>query len=133
MVPQLVNFPDSQFHKNTNYIGDDGLIHNCYVGIQTKATLIKAKEELQKITGKLRKEGKPVHVLTNIVRLGKLNVEARMFAVEFIKEVDFDKVAIFGNHMIAEPLVNMIIIASGRGYKMKYFISEEDARSWLSY
>lgn len=132
MVPQFVG-NDNTFQKNTNYIGEDGLIHNHYIGKQTVTSLKNAHDDLITITTSLRKKGKRVLVLTDITRLGSLTLEARMFAVDFIKDIDFDKVAIFGNYILAEQIVNVIIMASGRGYKMKYFNSEKDAKLWLSF
>jgi ferredoxin-fold anticodon binding domain-containing protein len=130
MVPQASD--TKKVSINSNFIDKDCLIHNIYAGDQTIATLKDAYENLLDLSLKLRRKNKPVHVLTDISRLGKLNLEARLFAVEFIKNMDFDKVAICGNHFMAERMVNYIIIASGRGYKMKYFSNEKDAKLWLS-
>lgn len=132
MIPQVFGTNKDSQH-NVNFIDSDGILHNIYVGNQTVNTLTSAHDELLEITTALREQGKRIIVLTDIRKLGKLNVEARMYAVDFIKDIDFDKVAIFGNHMLAEQMVNFIIIASGRGYKMKYFSCEKDARLWLSF
>ncbi len=125
--------PISNSQNNYNFIGDDSLLNNIYVGVQTVATLNNAHEDLIDLTTMLRKDGKRVLVLTNITKLGKLSLEARLYAVDIIKDIDFDKVAIFGNHTLAEKMVNFIIMASGRGYKMQYFSSKEDAKFWLTY
>lgn len=117
--------------KNSNFIGEDGLVHNIYFGDQTVSTLKKGYDELTIITNKLKAEGKPILVLTDITKLGSINLQARTFAVKFIKEVDFDKVAIFGNIRVAEHVVNFIILASGRGFKIKYFSKEDEAKDWL--
>lgn len=131
MVPHVVA-SNKTTEKNSNYISEDGLLHNIYKGNQTVTTLKHAHDELITLTQLLRLQGKEIFVLTDITRLGKINVEARIYAVDFIRDIDFDKVAIFGNHMLAEQMINFIIAASGRGYKMKYFSSKKDALFWLS-
>ena len=116
---------------NLNYIDSDGLLYNQYSGDQTVASLKQAQKEIGILTSQLRQKNKEVLILTDIRNLGKLNVSARSYAVEFIKHTDFDKVAIFGNQAVIERMVNFIIMASGRGYKMKYFTSEKAAKEWL--
>lgn len=117
--------------NNSNSIGDDGLLHNVYVGDQTVATLKKIHLEIIALTARLRASGKPIYVLTDITKLGSINLQARMYAVEIIKSVDFDRVAIYGNPGAIEKIINFIITASGRGFKMKYFNNEKEARKWL--
>lgn len=117
--------------KNKNYLGKDGFIYNVYEGDQSISRLKKAKAELLVLVAIVRKKHKPVLILTDIRNLGKVNLSARTFAVEFVKTVDFDKVAIFGNPLAVAHLVNFIITASGMGFKMKYFDNAEDARQWL--
>lgn len=114
-----------------NYIGSDGFIHNIYSGHQTLATLKAATRELTDLTAKLRSEGKPVLVLTDITNLTGLNLAARRYAVEMVKQIDFDKVAVFGNDSLLKTLVNFIVLATGRGFKLKYFGSRKEAESRL--
>ena len=116
---------------NTNFIDKDGLIHNIYVGDQTVSKLKKSTEELLGLTTSLREHNKPILVLTDITKLGKIGLQARGYAVEMVKTIEFDKVAIFGNPKAIERVVNFIILASGRGYKMQYFSSKTDAKKWL--
>jgi len=117
--------------SNKNFVSSDGFLHNIYVGNQTVIVLKKVLQDLMVLTEQMRNEGKSVLILTDIRKLGTVNVHARIFAVDFIKQIDFDKVAIFGNRLILEQMVNFIILASGRGFKMRYFTNITDAKNWL--
>lgn len=120
-----------EIEQNSNQLDRDGLIRNTYVGNQTVTTLKKSLDELRGITQYLSAKKRKILILTDIRSLGKVPLSARSFAVEFIKQVDFDKVAIFGNKTFFEQIANVIIISSGRGFKMRYFTSEKEAKSWL--
>lgn len=50
---------------------------------------------------------------------------------EFIRSLDFDKAAVFGKNFLTRSLVRIIVVLSGREYKIKFFDSESQAVDWL--
>jgi hypothetical protein len=117
--------------KNHNFIGQDGLIHNIYIGDQTGSAVAQVKEELTDLSARLRAKGSRVKILADITRLGHVPLKARTAGLELMRTLDFDRVAIIGSTWVAGGFVNLIITASGRGFQVRCFTDEEDAKIWL--
>lgn len=117
--------------QNRNFLGKEGLVYNIYNGNQTGATVKEVGAQLKVISLNLRKDNKRVLLLTDLRNIGKVNLSARIMGVQVIKDLDFDKAAIFGSDFLNEQFVNHVILASGRGFKIKFFNNEHDAKIWL--
>lgn len=114
-----------------NYLGKDGFIHNIYQGDQNASTVKKVWGQLDQLTKKVRAKGKRVLILTDLTKLGKTPLSARTAGLDLMRKLDFDKAAVFGGSTFNQLLVNTIVIASGRGFQIKYFSTEKEARDWL--
>jgi hypothetical protein len=116
---------------NTNFIGNDNILYNIYVGNQSLKQLQSACNEIAELIQQLKKRNKKVLVLTDITKLESVNLKARLYAIEFVRSMDFDKVAIYGNNSLAQQMIKIIINASGKTFNMRYFFTEREAKDWL--
>ena len=117
--------------RNKNYLGKDGLIYNIYIGDQTVASLEAAEKELQNLTKKLRSQNRSVLIFTDITELGHTPTIVRQKGLEIIRNLDYDKVALFGNEGPGLQIARLVINVSMMGYKIKAFNNKEDAKNWL--
>jgi len=117
---------------NKNFIGEDGFIHNVYEGDQSAQTLTQVEEELPKLTRKLRQDGKKVLVLSDISNLGRISLPGRIMGARIIKNLDYDKAAIFGPSHLERSVIEVIANVAGRGFSLKYFNDEKSAIDWLT-
>ena len=116
---------------NCNFLGKDGLIRNIYVGDQTVASLETAECELRAIISKLRSKGMKVLVLTDITKIGSMPTKVRQKGLEIVRNLDYDKVALFGNNNASTQVAKIVIKVSMMDYKIKIFSNEGDAKKWL--
>lgn len=117
--------------SNVNYVDKECLIHNIYIGDQTASTSKEQFSQLQKLINSLRSKNKKVLILTDLRRLGKTSLQTRKIGINIMRDLDCDKVAMFGESLLIRSLVNLMLLSSGMGYKMKFFDNEKDARNWL--
>jgi hypothetical protein len=117
-------------YQNKNFIEGE-LIHNIYIGNQTGATLMQTHLELDHLTARIRHKGKPVLILVDLSELGKVTLEARKVGLILMRDLDFDKAALFGNYYLLQGLVEAISLAAGRKFKVKLFTTKTEAKAWL--
>src|SRR5688572_28406386 len=115
-----------QSSGNKNYLGDDGIIYNIYEGDQSADTLKKVEEELPQLTRKLRQERKKVLILSNVTNLGRISLPGRIMGAKIIKNLDYDKAAVFGPSHLERSVVEVIANVAGRGFSLKYFNTEKE-------
>lgn len=116
---------------NQVFLGDDGFIHNRHVGDQTRETVSAMVEQLALATQKLRAEHHSVRALIDLSQLGRHDAGARKAAAEGIKTLDYDQAAAFGGGPLVRYVVNLVVRASGRADRFKYFETEAQARAFL--
>lgn len=116
---------------NQCYLGTDGIINCIWQGDQSTKSVLKIGKDLQPFIAQIRESGKEVFILCDITRLGKIPLAARITGGNMIRELDFDRCAIYGNYFLLKGLVEAVILASGCKFKTKYFIDEKSARRWL--
>lgn len=109
----------------------DGLIHIDYGGKQTPETIDALIVEAGKITPKLREDKHPVLFLVDVSNIGELTASARLRAVKFLKEADYDRIATFGGSPFIASMNNLMMNAMRQRDKLGYFNSREEAVTWL--
>lgn len=118
-------------YLNRNFLAEDGVIHNVFIGDQNAETVKKTGSELEKLGNKVRGSGGRVLILTDLSKIGKVSLSARVAGLELMKNLDFHKAAIFGNYNQFIGIVSAISQAAGRSFKVKIFNTEKEAREWL--
>jgi hypothetical protein len=118
--------------ENSTILTSDGYIFNIYAGDQTGKKVLVEVEKTKKLIEQLRQDKKPVHILIDLNTLGKTDSETRSIAVSTLKNLDYDKLAFYGNNLFTKYLANFIISATGRNSQIQYFESKEKALEWIN-
>lgn len=111
---------------------EDGIIEIKVVGMQNAASVELMGRKTGVLITKLRAQGKPALVLDNLQQMGDVDSAGRNMVVELGKKLDFDRVAMVGKGGLVRIGANLILHATGRAEKVKYFDSIEEAMQWLT-
>ena len=102
-----------------------------FEGEQDANTIQFAIDQVKQTITKLRSEQKKVYLLIDLLNLGLTHTSARNVGMNLLRELDYDKTAIFGKDLYTKYLVNFIIQASGKADVIKYCNSEQEALDYL--
>lgn len=94
----------------------------------------KAQEIAKKISELVtdaQNQGRPIDLLIDNTKMKGASLEARKIGLNIMKKWPYRKMALFGNSRYLQHLVNLMIIASGRGSIMRVFSNKESAIAWL--
>lgn len=126
---------DKSLFDQTNvvFLREDGIIYKAYQGDQNGDSIRKLREETEKLSKELRSQNKSVLILVDLSTLGKTTLSARHEEIQFIRSLDFDKAAVFGDSFLNRSVARLIVTFSGMEYKIKFFNSEAEAHGWLMF
>ena len=119
--------------KNEVFLNNSGLIEQIYVGDQTGQTVTQLADKTKEIIQLLLTNKKPVIILVDLSKLGKSTSDSRKAALEALKNIHYDKVALFGLNSYTKYISSFIIAASGNSSKVKLFDTKQEAKKWLLY
>ncbi len=117
--------------KNEVYINDDGIIEIHVRGNQTVASVQIMGDEARSLGQSLRSRHKPALVLDNLLEMGTVPVAARQRVVDLVKSSDYDKLAMLGSGTLLKLGANLMLQATGRGKRVRYFDDLVLAVKWL--
>jgi UDP-N-acetylmuramyl pentapeptide synthase len=75
--------------------------------------------------------GKRALIVDNLMEMGTVPAEARKRVVDLIKSNEYDRLAMLGNDRMLRMGANLILQATGKGNKVKYFEDQESCTAWL--
>jgi hypothetical protein len=112
-------------------VDSDGFIRATIIGIHDKDDAEKIIVEMNKL---IKKHEQNCKILIDMTKTGRPTSKARkLHAINMKVQAEyFKKTAIFGGNAMNRVMANFIIKASGRGDKVKYFGTHQDAVSWLN-
>jgi len=112
------------------WVEDDGVIRGKIIGEHTGED---ARRIIRLIDDYIAKDKGKKCILIDMRETGRPTAESRKIHASNIKNGDtkFNKTAFFGAKIINRVMANFIIKASGKGKKVKYFDTENDALKWL--
>jgi hypothetical protein len=111
------------------WIDEDGIIRCVFSDVYMNEDVEDMIEGIVQIS----KKGEQAMVIIDLKKTKTSTSSARRIIVESIKadpEI-YHKLALLGSSAKNKVLANFIIRASGRGDKVRYFESEEEALRWL--
>lgn len=118
-------------NKSEVFVNEQGVIEIIVRGPQTIESVQYLGDEALKISRKLRTEQKPALILDNLLEMGIVPPEARKRVVELIKSTDYDRLAMVGSNPMIRFGANLMLQATGKGTKVRYFDEYEAALAWL--
>ena len=116
---------------NRVFLNKENIIEVEVVGDQNTASVELMGRQIDTIITQLKAVGKPCLLLDNLLQMGKVDAEARRLVVELSQRLDFDRAAMLGHEGLMKFGTNLMLRASGRSYKLRYFSDRDKAVTWL--
>lgn len=116
---------------NKVFINNDGVIECQVIGDQTLQSVTAMGEEIGSLAARLDAERRPLLVLDDISHIGSVPPDARKKVIQFVKTVKYNRLAMFGGNGLIRVGANLILRASGKSKKLKYFTNRSQAIVWL--
>jgi hypothetical protein len=107
--------------KNKVFINTDGVVEIHVIGAQTVESVQAMGEQALK----------PALILDNLLQMGSVPPEARKTVVDLIKSTDYDKLAMLGSGGPLKFGANLMLQATRRGTRVKYFDDRKKCDAWL--
>jgi len=117
--------------NNQVFVTEQGIVEIQVVGDQTVASVQAMGDKALELGETQRVAGKPVILLDNLLRMGSVPAEARKLVVELIKSNEYDKLAMLGADPVLRFGANLMLQATGKGKRVKYFEDREACVAWL--
>lgn len=117
--------------SNRVYINSDNIIEIEVIGDQTVASVELMGRQIDRLITQMKAVGKPCLLLDNLLQIGRVKPDARRMVVELAKRLDYDRAAMLGQGGMMRFGANLMLRATGKAYKLRYFDSREDAVKWL--
>ena len=117
--------------KNRVFINEHDLVEIIVSGDQTVKSVELMATEAVKLGESQRSAGKQVLILDNLLQIGDVPPEARKRVVELAKTMKYDKLAMVGKGTVLKLGTNLMLHATGKGHRVKYFDDYDKAVSWL--
>ncbi len=116
---------------NKVYVNSDEIIEIEVNGDQNAASVELMGRQINTLITQMKSVGKPCLLLDNLLQIGKVGPEARRLVVDLATRLDYDRAAMLGQGGVMRFGANLMLRATGKGYKIKYFDSREAAIKWL--
>ena len=117
--------------SNRVFINDQGIIEIQVRGDQTIESVQAMGDQTVALAEQQRSSGKPTLVLDNLLEMGKVPAEARKRVVDLVKSNDYDKLAMLGSDPLLKFGANLLIQATGKASRVKYFDNRDACDAWL--
>jgi hypothetical protein len=116
---------------NAVSLNGQGYIVQVYEGDQTDEFLAVTITQTQQYIDTLAAKGKPVNLLVDAARLGKVTTASRKYAVHTMMHLPYDHIAVCGANTFNKALLNLIAHAAGRSRHVRFFKTQQLAEKWL--
>jgi UDP-N-acetylmuramyl pentapeptide synthase len=118
-------------NPNRVFLNDRGIVEIHVVGDQTMASVQAMGDEALRLAEKQRQAGKPALILDNLLQMGLVPPEGRKLVVDLIKSNNYDRLAMLGKGRLLRLGANLMLQATGKGNRVKYFEELSTCETWL--
>jgi hypothetical protein len=116
---------------NKVFLNERDIIEIHVVGDQTVTSIDAMVSAVEKLIKQRRAAKEPVLIMDVLLHMGKVPPEGRRRVVQWTKVLDYDKAVMLGSNPVLRVGANLMLRASGRGDKARYFENFDDAMHWL--
>lgn len=109
----------------------DGLIYNVYIGDQDYDSVTELAGRTLDLAREFKASGRPVLIMTDITKIGRLGSGIRKAAKEVFELIPFDKIGIFGGSYYMDQVVPLILKILHREDVVRYCRTQQEAETWL--
>lgn len=124
-------FYNTSMHDNKVYLDGEGIITIEVIGDQDVASVGAMGKEIESLLAQQRAAGKPCLILDNLLQIGVVGPDARKLVVALGKSLAYDRLAMLGKGGLMRFGANLMLHATGRTDKMRYFDDPIEAHNWL--
>jgi UDP-N-acetylmuramyl pentapeptide synthase len=117
--------------NNRVFINDQGIIEIMVIGDQTVESVQAMGDKTFELAQAQRTAGTPILILDNLLEMGSVPAAARKVVVDLVKSNEYDRLAMLGKEAILRFGANLILQATGKGARVKYFEDRAACDSWL--
>ena len=117
--------------NNRVFINEHDLVEIIVSGDQTVNSVQTMADKAQQLGMRQRQAGKGALVLDNLLGMGNVPPKARQRVVELAKTMDYDKLAMVGKGTVLRLGTNLMLQATGKGQRVRYFEDYDKAVEWL--
>ena len=117
--------------NNKVFINDQGIIEICVIGDQTVDSVQAMGDRTFELADAQKTAGNRVLVLDNLLQMGSVPAEARKRVVDLVKSNEYEKLAMLGADRVLRFGANLILQATGKGTRVKYFEDRQKCLAWL--
>lgn len=116
---------------NKLFINKKGYVETVYNGDQTEEDLKEMMDGYENLGVTKSKSKKPFKFLIDITKLRNTDLAARQVAVEILKKINVEKMALFGGSLFIRSIVNLVLSAVGDWPNARHFKERKEAEDWL--
>jgi hypothetical protein len=87
--------------------------------------------QINTLITQMKAVGKPSLLLDDLLQMGRVDPEARRLVVELAQRLDYDRAAMVGKGGAMRFGTNLMLRATGKSYKLRFFDNREEAIKWL--
>lgn len=117
--------------RNRVFINKAGLVEIQVVGDQTVGSVKNMADQALVLCQAQRMAGKPALILDNLQEIGSVPAETRKLVVELVKSTEYDRLAMLGSDTLIRLGANLMLQATGKGKRVKYFDDRTKCVTWL--
>lgn len=116
---------------NQIFINEQDIVECVVIGDQTPQSVRTMGKKIEALLAELKSRGKPGYVLDNILGMGNVPPAGRNQVIALGKTLPYERLAMLGKGGILRLGANLIIRATGRSRKIRYFSDRSQAIRWL--
>jgi len=117
--------------KNKVFVTNEGIVEIQVTGDQTVESVQAMGDRALELATQQQAAGKPALILDNLLAMGAVPAEARKLVVDLVKSNDYDKLAMLGSDPMLKFGANLLLQATGKGERVKYFENRDKCVAWL--
>ncbi|HKU18434.1 MAG TPA: STAS/SEC14 domain-containing protein [Candidatus Saccharimonadales bacterium] len=117
--------------QNKVYLNDKGIIVIEVMSDQDESSVEQMGYKINTLITEQRRLGKPSLLLDNVLSIGAVGPEARKLVVQLAKTLDYDRAALVGKGGLMRFGTTLMLRATGRSNKVRYFEDINQAQNWL--
>lgn len=116
---------------NQVFISEENVIECRVIGNQTAESVQAMGKKIESLLAQRKVQHKPLLVLDDVTHMGSVPPAARNYVVSLAKTLPYDRLAMLGKGGLVRIGANLLIRASGRRNRLRYFSNRQEAIAWL--
>lgn len=117
--------------ENKVSLTSNGIVECRVIGDQSLESILAMGEEIKALLAERKAARLPLLILDDVRKIGQVPPHGRKAVLQFVKTLEYDRLVILGGGGLIRFGANLILRASGRSKKVKYFTDRNQAIAWL--